>query len=105
MCHATFPYSWDCWFGAFYISIWRKASLSSGFNALEFWGWVDTFKPTWYSAVPTIHQTLLARAEHNQAVILANRFRFIRSSSSSLLPVFWNEWKQHFKHLCWKHTV
>src|SRR5437762_3559270 len=33
-----------------------------GFNALEFWRWVETFKPTWYSAVPTMHQLLLARA-------------------------------------------
>jgi acyl-CoA synthetase (AMP-forming)/AMP-acid ligase II len=27
-----------------------------GFDALRFWGWVDEFKPTWYSAVPTMHQ-------------------------------------------------
>jgi acyl-CoA synthetase (AMP-forming)/AMP-acid ligase II len=59
----------------------------SGFSALEFWEWVNTYKPTWYSAVPTMHQTLLTRADHNQKIIKTNPFRFIRSSSSSLPPV------------------
>jgi acyl-CoA synthetase (AMP-forming)/AMP-acid ligase II len=59
----------------------------AGFNALEFWGWVAEFKPTWYSAVPTMHQLLLARAERNLDIIKANPFRFIRSSSASLPPI------------------
>lgn len=59
----------------------------AGFNALEFWSWVDQFKPTWYSAVPTMHQLLLARAARNQDLIKQNPFRFIRSSSASLPPV------------------
>ncbi len=58
-----------------------------GFNALEFWKVVDAFKPTWYSAVPTMHQTLLARADRNMEIIKANPFRFIRSGSSSLAPI------------------
>jgi acyl-CoA synthetase (AMP-forming)/AMP-acid ligase II len=58
-----------------------------GFNALEFWKIVDQYKPTWYSAVPTMHQTLLARADRNMEIIKANPFRFIRSGSSSLAPV------------------
>jgi acyl-CoA synthetase (AMP-forming)/AMP-acid ligase II len=58
-----------------------------GFNALEFWQWVAAYRPTWYSAVPTMHQLLLARAERNMEVIRTNPFRFIRSSSASLPPV------------------
>ncbi len=58
-----------------------------GFDALKFWAWVEQFKPTWYSAVPTMHQLLLARAERNAELIAANRFRFIRSSSAPLPPV------------------
>jgi acyl-CoA synthetase (AMP-forming)/AMP-acid ligase II len=58
-----------------------------GFNALEFWRWVETYQPTWYSAVPTMHQLLLARAERNLDVIRAHPFRFIRSSSAPLPPV------------------
>lgn len=58
-----------------------------GFNALEFWKLVDEFKPTWYSAAPTMHQTILARANRNEEIVRANRFRFIRSSSAPLPPV------------------
>lgn len=58
-----------------------------GFSALEFWGWMQTFKPTWYSAVPTMHQLLLTRADRNRAIIEANPLRFIRSSSAPLPPV------------------
>jgi acyl-CoA synthetase (AMP-forming)/AMP-acid ligase II len=55
-----------------------------GFNALEFWKLVDTFKPTWYSAAPTMHQAILARATRNTEIVKANPFRFIRSSSAPL---------------------
>ena len=55
-----------------------------GFNALRFFAWMAEAKPTWYSAVPTMHQAILARAAHNEAVIQANPLRFIRSSSASL---------------------
>jgi acyl-CoA synthetase (AMP-forming)/AMP-acid ligase II len=58
-----------------------------GFDGLKFWSWVEEFRPTWYSAVPTMHQMLLTRAERNAAVIRANPFRFIRSSSAPLPPV------------------
>jgi acyl-CoA synthetase (AMP-forming)/AMP-acid ligase II len=58
-----------------------------GFDGLQFWSWVAEFKPTWYSAVPTMHQMLLTRAERNKQITAANRFRFIRSSSASLPPV------------------
>lgn len=58
-----------------------------GFSALEFWRWVESYRPTWYSAVPTMHQMLLARAERNQEIIRAHPFRFIRSSSAPLPPV------------------
>ena len=33
-----------------------------GFNALKFFGWMDEAKPTWYTAVPTMHQAIIARA-------------------------------------------
>jgi acyl-CoA synthetase (AMP-forming)/AMP-acid ligase II len=58
-----------------------------GFNALEFWQWIDTYRPTWYSAVPTMHQMILARAERNAAIVQRHRLRFIRSSSAALPPV------------------
>jgi acyl-CoA synthetase (AMP-forming)/AMP-acid ligase II len=57
-----------------------------GFNALRFFAWMSEARPTWYTAVPTMHQAILTRAAQNKAVIEANRLRFVRSSSSSLPP-------------------
>jgi acyl-CoA synthetase (AMP-forming)/AMP-acid ligase II len=57
-----------------------------GFNALKFFGWMEEAAPTWYTAVPTMHQAILTRARHNAHVIAAHPLRFIRSSSSSLPP-------------------
>jgi acyl-CoA synthetase (AMP-forming)/AMP-acid ligase II len=41
---------------------------------------------TWYSAVPTIHQLLLARADKSARPAGADKLRFIRSCSASLPP-------------------
>ena len=57
-----------------------------GFNALRFFAWMSEARPTWYTAVPTMHQTILARAGHNRDIIAANPLRFVRSSSSSMPP-------------------
>jgi acyl-CoA synthetase (AMP-forming)/AMP-acid ligase II len=57
-----------------------------GFNALKFFSWMREAKPTWYTAVPTMHQAIVARASGNRAVITENPLRFIRSSSSSMPP-------------------
>jgi oxalate---CoA ligase len=57
-----------------------------GFNALKFFAWVERAKPTWYTAVPTMHQAILARAERHHDVIGRHPLRFIRSSSSSMPP-------------------
>ena len=37
-----------------------------GFNALKFFTWFEEANPTWYTAVPTMHQAILTRAERNQ---------------------------------------
>ena len=57
-----------------------------GFNALKFFSWMDEAKPTWYTAVPTMHQAIVSRAKGNQEVIARNPLRFMRSSSSSMPP-------------------
>ncbi len=62
---------------------------TTGFSALKFFGQLDAAKPTWVTAVPTMHQAILSRSDRNEAVIKANRLKFIRSSSASLpVPVF-----------------
>ena len=57
-----------------------------GFNALKFFAWMDEARPTWYTAVPTMHQAILTRASKNAEVIARHPLRFIRSSSSSMPP-------------------
>ncbi|HEX4270489.1 MAG TPA: acyl--CoA ligase [Rhizomicrobium sp.] len=57
-----------------------------GFNALKFFSWFEEANPTWYTAVPTMHQAILSRADRNIQTIRDGRLRFIRSSSSSLPP-------------------
>ena len=47
---------------------------------------MEASQPTWYTAVPTMHQAILARASQNRDVIARYPLRFIRSSSSSLPP-------------------
>jgi acyl-CoA synthetase (AMP-forming)/AMP-acid ligase II len=69
---------------------------SPGFNALQFFSWVNEVHPTWYSAVPTMHQAILSRAARNKEIIDANKLRFIRSSSSSLPPQVMTELEEVF---------
>ncbi len=57
-----------------------------GFNALKFFTWLEAARPSWYTAVPTMHQAILARARRNEAIAREVGLRFIRSSSSSLPP-------------------
>ena len=57
-----------------------------GFNALKVFKWLADCKPTWYSAVPTMHQAILSRARNNTDTITNLSLRFIRSSSSSMPP-------------------
>ncbi len=57
-----------------------------GFNAFRFFTWFGEVRPSWFTAVPTMHQALLQYAERNRAVIEAGRLRLLRSSSASLPP-------------------
>lgn len=61
-------------------SVW----CTPGFDALRFFGWMRDAKPTWYTAVPTMHQAILTRAGRNSDVIENVPLRFLRSSSASL---------------------
>jgi oxalate---CoA ligase len=61
-----------------------KVFCTPGFNALKFFTWMKEACPTWYTAVPTMHQAILPRAAHNRDVIRAHPLRFLRSSSSSI---------------------
>ncbi|HVJ52612.1 MAG TPA: acyl--CoA ligase [Aliidongia sp.] len=63
-----------------------SVSCTPGFNALKFFGWMEEVRPSWYTAVPTMHQAILGRAARNAETIRNGRLRFVRSSSASLPP-------------------
>ena len=63
-----------------------SVSCTPGFNAFKFFAWYDEVRPSWYTAVPTMHQALLPLAGRNAEIIGRGRLRLIRSSSASLPP-------------------
>jgi acyl-CoA synthetase (AMP-forming)/AMP-acid ligase II len=67
-----------------------------GFNALKFFAWMDEAHPTWYTAVPTMHQAIVSRASKNADVIARHPLRFLRSSSSSMPPQVIKELEEIF---------
>ncbi|MCA1599583.1 MAG: AMP-binding protein, partial [Chloroflexi bacterium] len=63
-----------------------SAVCTPGFYAPRFFAWVDEFQPTWYTAVPTMHQAILSRAPEHKGIIARRPLRVIRSSSAALAP-------------------
>ncbi len=59
-------------------------AATNGFNAIRFLSQAEEVGPTWYSAVPTMHQAILSRAERERERARALKLRFIRSSSSAM---------------------
>ncbi len=66
------------------------------FNALSFWSVAEKYRVTWYSAVPSIHLLLLARARGEGRPPGAGRLRFIRSCSSALAPATMQDLESRF---------
>ena len=59
---------------------------SEGFESSRFVSLMSKFAPTWFSAVPTIHQSVLAAAKETPAMASGGHLRMIRSSSAALPP-------------------
>lgn len=68
------------------LSAGSQVFCTPGFHALRFFGWMEDAHPTWYTAVPTMHQAILGRARGHADVIARHPLRFLRSSSSSMPP-------------------
>lgn len=70
------------------------ASLAAGASVVctpgcdvnQFFGWLKDTRATWYSAVPTMHQAILAQARTHPALAEGCRLRLIRSASAPLPP-------------------
>jgi acyl-CoA synthetase (AMP-forming)/AMP-acid ligase II len=79
------------------LAVGGNVYCTPGFNAMKVFGWLNEAQPTWYTAVPTMHQAILARAERNRGIVAKSNLRFIRSSSSSLPPNVMAELEKTFK--------
>ncbi len=73
-----------------------EVSCTPGFDAMKVFRWFDGVKPTWYTAVPTMHQAILQRAERNPDAVKRLNLRFARSSSSSLPPKVMSDLEETF---------
>jgi acyl-CoA synthetase (AMP-forming)/AMP-acid ligase II len=67
-----------------------------GCDVNRFFGWLREFAPTWYSAVPTMHQAILAQARLNPDQVAGVRLRLVRSASAPLPPRVLAELEQTF---------
>src|SRR5207249_10120957 len=68
-----------------------------GFDISSFSAWLTTCQPTWYSAVPTMHQAILAQSRLNRDRLANCRLRLVRSSSAALPPRIFAELEQAFE--------
>lgn len=76
------------------ISVGAEVVASPGYQPLEFPGWLERHSPTWFTAVPTMHQTIVARRQGSTPP--PHRLRFIRSCSSALAPKLMAEMESSF---------
>src|SRR5262249_25247497 len=67
-----------------------------GFQAPHFLNWCEEFEATWYTAVPTMHQAILARAVEDRSRVSRLKLRFIRSCSAALAPRLMSEMEAAF---------
>jgi len=74
--------------GALSASLMAGASIlcAPGFLPDQVLGWLSNLAPTWYTSVPTIHQSILEQVRLQPKIASQVNLRFIRSCSSSLAP-------------------
>jgi len=74
-----------------------SVACAGDFSAASFYACVDELQPTWYTAVPAIHQAILAHAPRADAIVARSRLRFVRSSSAPLSPTVMAELEALFR--------
>ena len=79
------------------LSAGASVVFTDGVYATGFYGWIEEFRPTWYTAAPAMHQSILARAPAHAEVIASVPLRFIRSSSASLPVTVLEELERTFR--------
>ena len=73
-----------------------SAFCAPDFRGAEFFLWFAEAMPTWYSAVPTMHQAVVTNSRFGRVIPDHTRLRFIRSSSAALAPSLMRELEETF---------
>ena len=66
------------------LSAGASVACTAGFDAFRFFAQLSELRPTYYTAVPTMHQMVLARSSRHRDAAREAGLRFVRSSSASL---------------------
>ena len=66
------------------------------FHAGKFFQLLSEFRPTWYTAVPTMHVAILNHIKHDSAAVRGHSLRFVRSCSAALPLRVMNELERSF---------
>jgi oxalate---CoA ligase len=66
------------------LSAGAQVTCTPGSQPVKFFAWLDEIRPTWYTAAPSLHRAILARAVRHPDSVARSRLRFIRSSSAAL---------------------
>ena len=74
--------------GSVLASLWAGGSTvcTPGFAEAEFFTWVGSLRPTWYTAVPTMHQGVVRVAASESRQATRSSLRLARSASWALSP-------------------
>src|SRR5215831_12099460 len=79
-------------------SLWAGASVCPvRFEPRSIFSDIDTLAPTWYTAVPTMHQAIVRLSEANPDIIKRSGLRFIRSCSAPLPSRVMTELEEVFR--------
>ena len=66
------------------LSAGGSVACTEGFDAFGFFTQLEALRPTYYTAVPTMHQMVIARSARHRDTAKRANLRFVRSSSASL---------------------
>jgi acyl-CoA synthetase (AMP-forming)/AMP-acid ligase II/thioesterase domain-containing protein len=59
---------------------------TAGFDPENFMAWLEEFRPTWYTAGPALHSSILPLAQRHKDVLRRFPLRFVRSIGAPLPP-------------------
>jgi acyl-CoA synthetase (AMP-forming)/AMP-acid ligase II len=68
-----------------------------GCDVSRFFSWITGFRPTWYGAVPTMHQAILTQARHDREGAAGCRLRLVLSASAALPTHVFRELERVFE--------